>query len=92
MLIQPNETLLQGEVLAVEPSPGGAGYEIRFRVAANQTPNARTDFLRSKPGAELTLYSADRPRLSPGDVCRVTTALLGGPTGQRIILKSHSSL
>lgn len=88
----PNATIVSGRVRRCTPAADGFGGEIEIEVAANETPDARTDFIRPAIGAPLrAFYGELDARVDTtalvGQHVRVQLTFLGGPRGGRVVVR-----
>lgn len=87
MLVQPNQTIVQGHVRAVRPEADGWGADVDLDVLRNESPDPETDFLRPEPGSLLTVFAAEPEKLTPGEVVRVRVSLRADAFGERTVLE-----
>ena len=92
MQIKPNRTILTGKVVSVEPERDGHGVNISLEVEENKTPQPEEDFVRSKPGENVSLYFSEVDALKVGDSVEVRASLSGGPFGQRIVIEDAKKI
>jgi hypothetical protein len=90
--LKPNQTIVRGQVRAIRPEPDGRGAEIDLEVLDNETTSPENDFLRPAHGAVLTAYLAEAARFKVGDQVRARATLMGGPNGERAVLRSVKRL
>lgn len=88
MQVRPNQTDLEGEIIALLPALSGRGMEVKIAVRKNVSANAEDDFLRCAPGDVVELTAPDAPDVRVGDAVRAQARLLAGPKGSRAILQS----
>jgi hypothetical protein len=86
MRIQPNRTVLEGEVLRIERCSDGYGADVALRVEANLSAGQASDFCRARAGETLTLFTAMPEAVSPGSRYRIEATVLGGARGERIVM------
>lgn len=88
----PNRTIVSGRVRGCKPAPDGFGGELELEVIANETPDARTDFIRPAVGQALrAFYGELDARIDTatllGQRVRVQLTFLGGPRGGRVVVQ-----
>ena len=88
MYVKPNETVVVGRVISVQPDPGGAGVNVQLEVRSNESPQPENDFVRPKSGQVIEAYSADLGELARGSMVEAHLALAAGPFGERILVRS----
>jgi len=87
MQSQPNQTVIEGTVRAIQPEAGGYGSLVEIAVSRNLSPAEDADFLKSQPGDRVMLFTPEPPVAKIGQRVRVQARLLGGPMGERPILE-----
>lgn len=92
MQIMPNKTVLTGTVNKVVAAADGWGAELDVTVHKSSPVKGYADFLGTEPGASLKLFVADSEQLRPGQDYRLTATVLGGPTGERIVVEAARPL
>jgi len=87
MRIKPNKTILKGTVARVVPASDGWGANVEFVVETSESAAGFSDFLQAKPGAVLTIFSAEPNAVEAGRAYTLTTSVLGGPHGERVVIE-----
>ena len=87
MLLRPNKSLIEGKVKRVKRAADGVGADVVVDVLACKATDHLDDFIGAKPGAELTLFTADPDAIEAGKSYRLTTRVLGGPNGERMVIE-----
>jgi hypothetical protein len=92
----PNSTIVSGVVRRCELAPDGFGGEIELEVTANETPDAKTDFIGPELGRPLRVFYADLAKRDlaslVGRRVRAQLNYLGGPRGGRAVVQKLTSL
>jgi hypothetical protein len=88
MLLRPNKSLIEGKVKRVKRAADGVGADVVVDVLKCKSAGDLDDFIGAKPGAELTLFTAEPDAIEPGKSYRLTTRVLGGPNGERMVVES----
>jgi hypothetical protein len=87
MQIKPNKTILRGKVERVERASDGWGAHVDVAVNKSVAAEGYADFLQVKPGSVLTLFAADPQAVEVGKTYTLTTSVLGGPRGERVVIE-----
>ncbi len=87
MRIKPNKTLLEGKVNRVDRAPDGWGANVEFQVDNSAPAAGFSDFLQAKPGSVVTIFSAEPDAVQAGKAYKLTTSVLGGPRGERVVIE-----
>ena len=88
MLLRPNKSLIEGKVKRVKRAADGVGADVVVDVLKCKSADDFDDFIGAKPGAELTLFTAEPDAIEAGKSYRLTTRVLGGPNGERMVVES----
>ena len=88
MLLGPNKSLIEGTVKRVTRAKDGVGANIVVDVQECTSTGDLEDFIGAKPGEELTLFTADPDAVEAGKSYRLTTRVLGGPNGERMVVEA----
>ena len=88
MLLRPNKSLIEGKVKRVKRAADGVGADVVVDVQTCMSTDDLDDFIGAKPGAELTLFTAEPDAIEPGKSYRLTTRVLGGPNGERMVVEA----
>ena len=88
MILRPNKSLIEGKVKRVKRAADGVGADVVVDVLKCKSADDFDDFIGAKPGAELTLFTAEPDAIEPGKSYRLTTRVLGGPNGERMIVEA----
>ena len=88
MRTMPNKTILEGQVTRVDRAPDGWGADVEFTVERSQPAKGFPDFLQVEPGASLTIFAAEPDAVQPGRSYTLTTSVVGGPHGERVVVES----
>ena len=88
MILRPNKSLIEGTVKRVKRAADGVGADVVVDVLKCKSAGDLDDFIGAKPGAELTLFTAEPDAIEPGKSYRLTTRVLGGPNGERMVVES----
>ena len=88
MLLRPNKSLIDAKVKRVQRAADGVGAEVVVDVLKCKSAGDFDDFIGAKPGAELTLFTAEPNAIEAGKSYRLTTRVLGGPNGERMVVES----
>ena len=88
MNLRPNKSLIEGKVKRVNRAADGVGADVVVDVQKCTSADDLDDFIGAKPGAELTLFTAEPDAIEPGKSYRLTTRVLGGPNGERMVVES----
>ena len=88
MLLRPNKSLIEGKVKHVKRAADGVGADVVVDVLECMAADDFDDFIGAKPGAELTLFSAEPNATQIGKSYRLTARVLGGPNGERMIIEN----
>lgn len=88
----PNATVVTGVVRRCDLAADGFGGEIEIEVTANETRDAKADFIRPEAGRPLrAFYGELGERGDTGSLIgrrvRVQLTFLGGPTGGRVVVR-----
>jgi hypothetical protein len=81
MILRPNKSLIEGKVKRVERAADGVGADVVIDVSECNSAGDLDDFIGAKPGAELTLFTAEPDAVKAGESYRLTARVLGGPNG-----------
>ena len=88
MLLRPNKSVIEGKVKRVKRAADGVGADVVVDVLKCKSADDFDDFIGAKPGAELTLFTAEPDAIEPGKSYRLTTRVLGGPNGERMVVEA----
>ena len=88
MLLRPNKSLIEGKVKRVTRAADGVGADVVVDVLKCTSADDLDDFIGSKPGAELTLFTAEPDAIEAGKSYRLTARVLGGPNGERMVVEA----
>ncbi|WP_143062739.1 hypothetical protein [Bradyrhizobium sp. OK095] len=88
MQIKPNKTILQGKVSRVERSADGWGADVDIAVENSTAAEGYLDFVQAKPGSTVTVFAAEPGAVEVGKDYTLTTKVLGGPKGERVVIES----
>ena len=88
----PNATVVTGVVRRCDLAADGFGGEIEIEVTANETPDAKADFIRPEPGQPLRAFYGELgergdAKALVGRRVRAQLTFLGGPTGGRAVVR-----
>jgi hypothetical protein len=87
MQIKPNKTILKGKVERVERAPDGWGAHVDIAVKRSAAAEGYADFLQAEPGSVVRLFAADPQGIEVGKTYSLTTSVLGGPRGERVVIE-----
>ena len=87
MMLRPNKSVIEGEVKRVKRAADGVGADVTVSVLDCKPADDLDDFIGAEPGAELTLFTAEPDAIEAGKSYRLTTRVLGGPNGERIVIE-----
>ena len=88
MILRPNKSLIDGKVKRVQRAADGIGADVVVDVVECKSADDFDDFIGAKPGAELTLFTAEPDAIEAGKSYRLTTRVLGGPNGERMVIEA----
>lgn len=88
----PNQTSVKAVVKHVAPAADGHGNELELEILANESQDPAADFLQPKKGDRLKVFVAGLGKLAAGARIRATLGLLGGPAGERAVLRQSEPL
>jgi hypothetical protein len=88
MILRPNRSLIDGKVKRVERAADGIGADVVVDVLECKAADDLDDFIGASPGDELTLFAAEPDAIEAGKSYRLTTRVLGGPTGERMVIEA----
>src|SRR5262245_3279527 len=88
----PNQTCVKAVVKQITPATDGYGSEVDLESLANESANPAADYLQPKKGDRLKVFAAAPGKLDKGARIRATLGLLGGPTGERAVLRNAEPL
>lgn len=93
----PNATVVTGVVRRCDLAADGFGGEIEIEVTANETRDAKADFIRPEPGKPLRAFygelsERDDVRSLIGRRVRVQLTFLGGPRGGRAVVRKLETI
>ena len=88
MILRPNRSLIEGTVKRVKRAADGVGADLVVDVLECKSADDLEDFIGAKPGAELTLFTAEPDAVEAGKSYRLTTRVLGGPNGERMVVEA----
>ena len=86
--LKPNKTILHGRVSRVERAADGWGANVEFSVDNSAAAEGYADFLQAKPGSTVTVFAAQPNEIEVGKDYTLTTSVLGGPRGERVVIES----
>jgi len=87
MRIKPNKTILEGRVSRIDPATDGWGANLEITVENSHPAAGFQDFLQAQPGSVVTAFSAEPDAVEAGKSYTLTTCVLGGPKGERLIVE-----
>ena len=87
MRIKPNKAILEGKVKLVERAADGWGANVQFVVEKSKPAEGYSDFLQAQPGTVVTVFAAEPKAVTAGKTYTLTTSVLGGPEGERLVLE-----
>lgn len=87
MRIKPNKTIVEGRVRRLDPAPDGWGADLEVVVEDSRAARDFEDFIQAKPGSVVTIFVAEPERIRVGGRYSLTTSVLGGPNGQRLVVQ-----
>lgn len=87
MLLRPNKSLIEGKVKRVKRASDGVGADVTVSVLECKSTDDLDDFIGAEPGTELTLFTAEPDAIEAGKSYRLTTRVLGGPNGERMVIE-----
>ena len=88
MILRPNRSLIEGKVKRVKRAADGIGADVVVDVRECSAADGLDDFTGAKRGDELTLFAAEPDAIQAGKSYRLTTRVLGGPNGERIVIEA----
>jgi hypothetical protein len=88
MRLRSNKSLIEGTVKRVKRAADGVGADVVVDVRECRSAAGHDDFIDAKPGAELTLFTAEPDAIEAGKAYRLTARVLGGPNGERIVVEA----
>jgi len=88
MMLRPNKSVIEGKVKRVKRAADGIGADVVVDVQACKSADDFDDFIGAKPGAELTLFTAEPDAIEAGESYRLTARVLGGPNGERMVVEA----
>ena len=88
MLLRPNKSLIEGKVKRVTRAADAVGADVVVDVLKCTSADDFDDFIGAKPGAELTLFTAEPDAIEAGKSYRLTARVLGGPNGERMVVEA----
>ena len=75
-------------VMRVKRAADGIGADVVVDVHECKSADDLDDFIGAKPGAELTLFTAEPDAIEAGKSYRLTARVLGGPNGERMVVEA----
>jgi hypothetical protein len=87
MQIKPNKTILKGKVERVERAADGWGAHVDIAVKKSSAAEGHADYLQAKPGSVVRVFAADPEAVEVGKTYSLTTSVLGGPRGERVVIE-----
>lgn len=87
MRIKPNRSVIEGRVESISPAPDGYGANVAIVVEKAEPAKGYEDFLKAAPGSVVTVFAAEPEAVEEGKTYRLTTSVLGGPRGERVVLE-----
>jgi len=87
MRIKPNRSIIEGRVESIVPTADGFGANVEFAVEKTQSAKGFEDFLQAVPGSVITVFAAEPGTVEEGRSYKLTTSVLGGPRGERVVLE-----
>lgn len=87
MRIMPNKSILEGKVCSVHEAADGWGATVEVAVAHCSPAEGCQDFLQAEPGSTVTVFTADPHLVEAGRTYSLTTSVLGGPGGERVVVQ-----
>ena len=91
MMLRPNKSLIEGKVTRVKRAADGVGADVVVDVRECTSTDGLDDFIDAKPGEELTLFTAEPDAIEAGKSYRLTTRVLGGPNGERMVVEASEA-
>ena len=88
MRLRPNKSLIEAKVKRVKRAADGVGADVVVDVQECRPADDQDDFIDAKPGAELTLFTAEPDAIEAGKSYRLTARVLGGPNGERLVVEA----
>jgi hypothetical protein len=88
VILRPNKSLIEGSVKRVKRMADGIGADVVVDVLECKAADDLEDFIGAKPGAELTLFTADPDSIEAGKSYCFTARVLGGPNGERMVVEA----
>jgi hypothetical protein len=88
MQLRPNKSVIEAKVKRVKRAADGVGADVVVDVLDCKSAGDLDDFIGAKPGAELTLFTADPDAIEAGKSYSVTARVLGGPNGERMVVEA----
>jgi hypothetical protein len=88
MRLHPNKSLIEAKVKRVKRAADGVGADVVVDVQECRSADDHDDFIGAKPGAELTLFTAEPDAIEAGKSYRLTARVLGGPNGERMVVEA----
>jgi hypothetical protein len=88
MRLRPNKSLIEAKVKRVTRAADGVGADVVVDVQKCRSTDDHDDFIEAKPGAELTLFTAEPDAIEAGKSYRLTARVLGGPNGERMVVEA----
>lgn len=86
MNLKPNHTRMEVEITEVCKSKDGWGSTVKARVLKRAAPRS-SDFIKPSVGQILEIFAADDGNLAVGRRFDVEASVLGGPEGERVVLR-----
>jgi hypothetical protein len=87
MKLHPNETRFVATIAAISSTPDGVGSDVTCQVESVATPHDQ-DFLGLTPGETRHFYFPGDTRVIAGRRYTCTATMLGGPGGERAVLRT----
>ena len=87
-MLRPNKSLIEGKVKRVDRAADGVGADVVVDVLECKSADDFDDFIEAKPGEELTLFTHEPESIEAGKSYRLTTRVLGGPNGERLVVEA----
>lgn len=88
MMLRPNKSLIDGTVKRVKRCADDVGADVVVSVLGCTSIGSFDDFIGAQPGAELTLFTAEPDAIEAGKSYSLTTRVLGGPNGERMVIEA----
>ncbi len=88
MMLRPNKSLIDVKVKRVKRAADDVGADVVVSVLECKSAGEFDDFIGAQPGAELTLFTTEPDAIEAGKSYLLTTRVLGGPHGERMVIET----